>query len=207
MRRRAQWLGAIILTTLASISTGSIVAAQDAARPASIPFAALDGGRAVVPHVLVTALTVTPQGTLYAGGVYTTPNPAPYANRPIFLLGSVWLVSHDHGATWTQRVSTTDPHAFPKSGVAPWRNHKMLPIDFTPARITVDPRNPRVIYVAGCTDSGGRCADPLDGPMVVRSTDGGQTWQTSLSLATIVKTPALRSAYSIAALSQPRAMP
>ncbi len=170
-------------------------AAAGAAGAPSTSLAALDGGQAVVPRVLVTALTVTRSGTIYAGGIYVVPNLTPYANRPITLLGSVWLSSHDHGATWAQRVSTTDPRAFPRSGLAPWRNHHALPIDFTPAGITVDRRNPQVIYVAGCADTSGRCAYPLGGPMVAVSRDGGGTWQTALSLATIVKTPELRRAY------------
>jgi len=191
----------LVLTTLtlACAFAGSVPRAHGSTRALPARFPALDGGQAVAPHVLVSALTTAPDGTLYAGGNYAVPNTSAYANSPVYALGSVWMVSHDHGATWSQRLSTTDPHAFPKSGVAPWTDHTAWPIDFTPAAITVDPHHPNVIYAAGCTDtgghSGGRCAFPLGGPMVVRSTDGGQTWQPSLSQANIVNTPALRAAY------------
>lgn len=194
MRVWKRQIGATMLT-LVCVLTAHVAIARGAGQPAPVRFPALDGGGPVLAHILVTALTPARDGTIYVGGIDTTPNNAPYANRPLTLLGSVWAVSHDHGRTWTQRVSTTDPHAFPKSGTAPWRDHTTLPIDFTPASITIDPRNPRIIYVAGCTDSAGRCTYPYDGPMVVRSLDGGQTWQTSLSRATIANTSALRAAY------------
>lgn len=191
LRKRLALVPVVFIAFLA----GSISIAHSTVKPGMLQFAALDNGRTLVPHVLITAMTVLPGRVIYAGGIYTVPNNAPYANRPITLLGSVWLVSHDDGATWTQKISTTDPDAFPKSGIARWVNHSMLPIDFTPASISVDPHTPRVIYVAGCTDSAGSCALPYGGPMVVRSTDGGQTWQTSLSTSNIVQTPALRAAY------------
>jgi hypothetical protein len=194
MRAWKRQSGAAMLT-LVCVLTAHVAIARGATLPTQTRFPALDGGGPVLAHILVTALTPARDGTIYVGGIDTTPNNAPYANRPLTLLGSVWAVSHDHGRTWTQRVSTTDPHAFPKSGTAPWRDHTTLPIDFTPASITIDPRNPRIIYVAGCTDSAGRCAYPYDGPLVVRSLDGGQTWQTSLSRATIANTSALRAAY------------
>lgn len=187
------WTQSVTIALLVALAP--IAPTVRAASPSPVLFAALDRGHAVLPRILVTALTVTPHGTIYAGGIYDKRNPAAVANRPLILLGSAWLVSHDHGATWTQNVSTSDAHAFPKVGVAPWRDHRSLPIDFTPAGITVDPHNPRVIYVAGCTDSQERCATPLGGPMVVVSRDGGHSWQTSLSLATIIQSASLRSAY------------
>ncbi len=165
----------------------SVAPARGATHPTPARFPALDGGAAVAPHIKVTALTQAPGGALYAAGVYVVPNTDPASVNKVTTLGSTWLVSRDHGATWDQRVSTTNPKAFPSRGVAPWTNHRMLPIDFTPMGITVDPRNPRVIYIVGCVDIRATCSEPTlgaGGHLLVRSTDGGQTWQDALTTST-----------------------
>jgi len=162
----------------------SISPAHGAASPAPTRFVALDGGAPVLPHIKVTALTQGPSGTLYAAGVYVVRNTNAYAASPVKTLGSAWLVSQDGGATWARTVSTTDPATFPASGVAPWTNHRALPIDFTAMGIAIDPHNADTIYVAGCVDIDATCSQPTAGPgghLVVRSTDGGQTWQDVLT--------------------------
>lgn len=177
----------VAVLILASLISGSGTAARGATRTVPARFTALDNGAAVAPHVKVTAMTTAPGGALYAAGVYVVRNKDPYAVNPVTSLGSTWLVSHDHGATWTQDISTTDPKAFPKSGVAPWTNHAALPIDFTPMGITVDPRNPRIIYVAGCVDIDATCSSPTVGTgehLVIRSINGGKTWQDLLTTTT-----------------------
>ncbi len=165
----------------------SVAPARGAVRPAPVRFPALDGGGPVLPHIKVTAMTATPGGALYAAGVYVVPNTDQASGYKVSTLGSAWLVSRDHGATWDQRVSTTNPKAFPARGIAPWTNHNALPIDFTSLGITVDPHNPRVIYIAGCVDIGATCYEPMPGTgghLLVRSTDGGRTWQDALTTST-----------------------
>lgn len=202
--RVARLCSGLAAMALVGVLTGGMPQASGAAKSDAVRFAALDGGQAVVPHILVTAMAVQPDGIIYAGGAYAVRNADPTASSPLSLLGSAWMVSHNHGATWTQRVSTTDPHAFPRYGMAPWRDHTTWPIDFTPAAITVDPHYPRVIYAAGCTDSGGNCQEPgrpVGGPLVLRSADGGHSWQTLLSLNTIVKSQALTAALRYASVT------
>jgi len=179
-------LGVAVLAL--SVAFGvSVAPARGATHPALARFPALDGGGPVLPHIKVTAMTATPGGALYAAGVYVVPNTDQASGYKVSTLGSAWLVSQDHGATWDQRVSTTNPKAFPARGIAPWTNHNALPIDFTPLEITVDPHNPRVIYIAGCVDIGATCYEPtpgMGGHLLVRSTDGGRTWQDALTTST-----------------------
>jgi len=179
-------LGAVVLAVGVAVGV-SAVPTHGAVNPAPTRFAALDGGGPVLPHIKVTALTQAPGGTLYAAGVYVARNVNAYAANPVNTLGSAWLVSHDHGASWSQTVSTTDPKAFPAHGVAPWANHRALPIDFTAMNITVDPRTPATIYVVGCVDTDATCSQPTigqGGHLVMRSTDDGQTWQDLLTTGT-----------------------
>jgi len=185
-RHLARRLGAGVLALGLALG-GSSVPAHGAFKLAPARFAALDGGGVVLPHIKVTALTQAPGGTLYAAGVYVLRNANTYAASPVRILGSAWLVSHDDGATWAQTVSTTDPKAFLARGVAPWTNHRALPIDFTAMGIAIDPHNANTIYVAGCVDIDATCSQPTAGPsghLVVRSLDGGQTWQDVLTTGT-----------------------
>ena len=185
MRTVIRRLGLATLT-LAWAVGGLPSSVHGAVRPAPARFVALDGGP-VLPHIKVTAMTTAPGGALYAAGVYVVRSKDPYAVNPVGSLGSTWLVSRDHGATWTRNISTIDPKAFPKNGIAAWTNHAALPIDFTPMSITIDPHNANTIYVAGCVDIDATCSRPTPGAgahLVVRSTDGGRTWQDVLTTST-----------------------
>jgi photosystem II stability/assembly factor-like uncharacterized protein len=178
-----------------------------AAALARIRFTALDAGKAVVPHVLVTAMAFGPDGIIYAGGRYMAPDTNPGALQPVAAAGSVWLVSHDHGAHWSQRISTTSLVVLRRNVVRDtWTDHTSWPIDFTANSITVDRTTPHVIYVAGCTGGDVTCVAGVNGQhLLLRSTNGGRTWQdaliyhqTALGPATprnvvtnIVKSPAL----------------
>lgn len=185
----------LLVLALTGMLSTVVPMAQAAQRATIVPFTPLDRDGAVIPNILVTALDSAPDGTLYAGGRYMVRDADPYASPPAYPTGSVWLVSRDHGATWTQHVSTTDAKAFSRTGASAWTNHQALPIDFTPLGIAVDQRNPRLIYMAGCSDLTATCAQPLpNGHLVVRSSDGGRTWQDLLADASIVRTPALQRA-------------
>ncbi len=186
MRTAIRQLGLATLI-LACVMGGRGASVQGAVRLAPARFAALDGGGPVLPHIKVTAMTTAPGGVLYAAGVYVVRSKDRYAVNPVSSLGSTWLVSYDHGATWARNISTTDPKAFPKNGTAAWTNHAALPIDFTPMSITVDPHNANTIYVAGCVDLDATCSRPTPGVgahLVVRSTDSGRTWQDVLTTST-----------------------
>ncbi len=177
----------LVTLTLACTLTGGAAGAHGATRTQPARFPALDGGGPVVPNIKVTAMTTAPGGALYAAGVYVVRSKDPYAVNPVGSLGSTWLVSRDHGATWTRNISTIDPKAFPKNGIAAWTNHEALPIDFTPMSITIDPHNANTIYVAGCVDIDATCSQPTPGAgahLVVHSTDGGRTWQDVLTTST-----------------------
>jgi len=191
MRTAIRRLG---LTTLMLACTVGWRAASvhGAVRPAPARFAALDGGGPVVPHVRVTAMTQAPSGALYAAGVYVVPNNDRDSVNKMTTLGSTWLVSYGHGApgTWNQRISTTNPKAFPKTGVAPWIDHTALPIDFTTMGIAIDPHNQSTIYLAGCVDIDATCSAPTPGAsehLVVRSVDSGRTWQDLLTTGTPIR--------------------
>ena len=131
---------------------------------------ALDGGRAVVPDVLVTAMAFGTGGIAYAGGYTLTRNPNDFeGGSPTIPRSPVILVSRNQGTTWA-RYSWGTP--------------------FTALSIAVDPRNPRVAYAAGCyygnTDCGGAYTAPsLSRPIVLKTTDGGVTWQSVLHYAVL----------------------
>src|SRR5205823_8006714 len=84
--------------------------------------------------------------------------------------------------------------------VLPWHDHKRWPVDFVVNGITVDQRNPHIIYAAGCMLSdteahsytsvylaipsltGVQCnfngtPPRVLGHALLRSSDGGHTWQ------------------------------
>ncbi len=174
---------------------------------AAIPFLPLDGGKPVLPDVLVTALASLPDGTVYAGGHVMVKSSYAFANPPVVPAGSVWLVSHDKGAHWTRRVSTTSVAVVHQaaSGRLPWTDHHLWPADFTANALAVDPRHPATIYAAGCTGTDALCLSTAGQHRLLRSTDGGNTWSDAIVFHTkallytglanlttnIAKTPAL----------------
>ncbi len=149
----------------------------------------------VLPHVLVTAMAFQPNGVIYAGGRYLIPVNDPHATPPVLVAGSVWAVSHDHGAHWATQISST---AQTSPNTQLWRRSTVWPDSFTANSIAVDPINPRIIYVAGCM-SDQTCAGSFGGHYVLRSVDGGRTWHDALlfsrvpaSHGNVVVTPLLQ---------------
>jgi hypothetical protein len=156
--------------------------ASGAGRHMSIPFNPLDGGKPVLPDVLVTALTTMPDGTVYAGGHVMVKSTYAFANPPVVPAGSVWLVSHDHGAHWTRRVSTTSVAVVHQAatGALPWTDHHAWPTDFTANALAADPRHPSTIYAAGCTGTDALCLMTAGQHRLLRSADGGATWSDAI---------------------------
>lgn len=156
---RLTFVFVIALSAVCYLPHAQATGLQTLTAPPMKPFTALDGGKALLPDVLVTAMTFRTDGTVYAGGrqVIAAPQQIP----PVSPTGrGLWLVSHDHGAHWLQFSS--------------W------PADFSAQSIVVDPTNPRGIYVAGCIQGGPDCEGGTGQDMVLRSLDGGQTWQNVL---------------------------
>jgi len=176
-------------------------------RHAPIPFGPLDGGKPVLPDVLVTALVALSDGTIYAGGHIMVKSTYAFATPPVVPAGSVWLVSHDQGAHWTRHVSTTSVSVVHQaaSGTLPWTDHHTWPADFTANAMAVDPRQAGTIYAAGCTGTDALCLSTAGQHRLLRSTDGGATWNDAILFHTksllytglvdlttnIAKTPAL----------------
>lgn len=131
---------------------------------------ALDGGGAVVPDVLVTAMAFGMGGIVYAGGYTLARNPNDFeGGSPTIPRSPIILVSRNRGVTWARYSWGTL---------------------FTALSIAVDPRNPRVAYAAGCyygnTDCGGAYTAPsLSKPIVLKTTNGGVTWQSALHYAVL----------------------
>jgi len=191
--------------------TGSLLipraGALGATHRASIAFTPLDGGKPVLPDVLVTALVALPDGTVYASGRVMVKSTYAFANPPVVPAGSVWLVSHDRGAHWTRRVSTTSVAVVHQaaSGTLPWTDHHAWPADFTANALAADPRHPATIYAAGCTGTDALCLRTAGQYRLLRSADGGATWDDAIVFHTkallytglanlttnIAKTPAL----------------
>lgn len=183
------------------------VAAHGMAPRAGIPFRPLDGGKPVLPNVLVTALVALPNGTVYAGGRVIVKSGYAFANPPVVPAGSVWLVSHDRGAHWMRRISTSSVDVVHQaaSGTLRWADHRTWPADFTANALAVDPRHPTTIYAAGCTGMDALCLSTAGQHRLLRSTDGGATWSDAIIFHTtsllytglanlttnIVKSPAL----------------
>ncbi len=183
------------------------VAAVGMTPRAAIPFVPLDGGKPVLPDVLVTALASLPDGTVYAGGHIMVKSSYAFANPPVVPAGSVWLVSHDRGAHWTRRVSTTSVSVVHQAayGMLPWTDHHTWPADFTANALAVAPRHAGAIYSAGCTGTDALCLSTAGQHRLLRSTDGGATWSDAILFHTksllytglanlttnIAKTPAL----------------
>ena len=191
-------IGALLITPVGAVGV---------AQRTPIPFIPLDGGKPVLPDVLVTALVALPDGTVYAGGHAMVKSSYAFATPPVVPAGSVWLVSHDRGAHWTQRVSTTSVAVVHQaaSGTLSWANHHTWPADFTANALAVDPRQPGTIYAAGCTGTDALCLSTAGQHRLLRSTDGGATWSDAIVFHTksllytglnnlttnIAKTPAL----------------
>lgn len=152
-------LAAVVLSGTSSSTLAREASRDDAAGQPVHPFGVLDGGQALLPHIQVTTMTFEPGGAIYAGGRRMVA--APTSIPPIAPTGSsVWLVSHDHGAHWLQR--------------------SVWPTDFSAQNIVVDPTNPHVIYAAGCVGGDPDCQGGTGQHMVLRTRDGGQTWQDAL---------------------------
>ncbi len=206
--RAASYLGCLVMSlALVSVLLVPHAAALGVAQRAPIRFSPLDGGKPVLPTVLVTALVVLPNGTVYAGGHVMVKSTYAFANPPVVPAGSVWLVSHDQGAHWTRRVSTMNVDIVRQaaSGMLPWTDHHTWPADFTANALAVDPRQPGTIYAAGCTGTDALCLSTAGQHRLLRSTDGGATWSDAILFHTksllytglanlttnIAKTPAL----------------
>jgi len=192
---------------LAGVALVPQAGAHGAAPRAPIPFSPLDGGKPVLPNVLVTALVTLPDGTVYAGGRVMVKSADAFAIPPVVPAGSVWLVSHDQGAHWTRRVSTMSVAVMQQAafGKLLWTDHHTWPADFTANALAVDPRQPGTIYAAGCTGTDALCQSTAGQHRLLRSTDGGATWSDAIVFHTkallytglanlttnIAKTPAL----------------
>ncbi len=197
----------LLSIVLAGVALLAPVDAHGQVRRAPIPFGALDGGKPVLPDVLVTALVALPDGTVYAGGHVMVKSADAFAIPPVVPASSVWLVSHDQGAHWTRRVSTTSVAVVQQAafGKLPWIDHHTWPADFTANALAVDPRQPGTIYAAGCTGTNVLCQSTAGQHRLLRSTDGGATWSDAIQFHTksllytglanlttnIAKTPAL----------------
>ncbi len=173
--------GAASGMSLARLSSSPArIAPAEPVHIAPAEFSLLGSRTPVLSHVIVTALTCMGRGTCVAGGRYIVPQTDQLASSPYYEAGSVFLTTTDDGAHWALHVSTTNPQAV-ISGIEakPWVNHATPPLDFTALSIAVDPTNPSIIYEAGgsCTLV---CQVPLQGYAVIRSGNGGQTWENAL---------------------------
>ncbi len=132
----------------------------------------LDGGQAAVQGVHVLAMAMSPDGALYAGGRDTYDPRTPDQPNP-YGLGSVFMVSRDHGAHWTKRV-TREPSPGYVAHYPPWTDHTRWPANFSVSQLVVDPHRPATLYAAG----GFPFNRAVRGPnhLLLRSTDGGQSW-------------------------------
>ena len=132
----------------------------------------LDGGQAAVQGVHVLAMAMSPDGALYAGGRDTYDPRTPDQPNP-YGLGSVFMVSRDHGAHWTKRV-TREPSPGYVAHYPPWTDHTRWPANFSVSQLVVDPHRPATLYAAG----GFPFSRAVRGPnhLLLRSTDAGQTW-------------------------------
>jgi len=137
-----------------------------------LAFAPLDGGQAAVQGVHVLAMAISPNGTLYAGG-RDTYDPRTPTQPNAYGLGSVFMVSHDHGAHWTKRVSEEPPPGY-VAHYPPWTDHTRWPANFTVFQLVVDPSHPATIYAAGGSPVGRGSRGQTH--LLLRSTDGGRIW-------------------------------
>lgn len=132
----------------------------------------LDGGKAAVQGVHVMAMAVAPDGTLYAGGRHVVA--LHLQNEPSRAeVGSVFMVSRDHGAHWTKQVSDEPPPGV-LVHLGPWTDHTRWPNNFTVYQLVLDRSHPSTIYaVGGFPFSIGDRGRPH---LLLRSTDAGRTW-------------------------------
>ncbi len=167
--------------SLARLSSSPVrIAPAEPVHTAPAEFSLLGSRTHVLSHVIVTALTCMGRGTCVAGGRYIVPQTDQLASSPYYEAGSVFLRTADDGAHWATHVSTTNPQAVILGVEAkPWANHATPPLDFTALSIAVDPTNPSIIYEAGGSCSV-ICQVPLQGYSVIRSSNGGQTWENAL---------------------------
>ena len=179
-RRILVGAAALAMLPLAALIRPPDAASGSSSRIAPAEFSLLGSRTPVLSHVIVTALTCMGRGTCVAGGRYIVPQTDQLAPSPYYEAGSVFLTTTDDGAHWAIHVSTTNPQAV-ISGIEakPWVNHATPPLDFTALSIAVDPTNPSIIYEAGgsCTIV---CQVPLQGYSVIRSGNGGHTWENAL---------------------------
>ncbi len=221
MRRQIRWMLSLITLVIAVSGAalfwkqGATAVATDAtpiggviADRSPMRFIALDGGRPVVSSVYVSALAATPDGTVYAGGSLLTTVRAKGTATPSghpSPLGSAFIVSHDHGRTWSVRSAMLGQFTgsiFGRDPDTSWTDRTRWPSAFIPNTMTVDPTHSRTLYAAGCvhypvvsdppltcnpiesiirpTQSGGMVRMP---PVVLRSTDGGRIWQDAITLS------------------------
>ncbi len=183
---------ALLGVTIRRDAAAHVVTGQQVVVAPASQFAPLS---VVLPHVLVTALAFQPNGIVYAGGRYLIPVNDPHATPPVLVAGSVWAVSHDHGAHWAMHISATTQTP---PNVQLWRGPTVWPDSFTANSIAVDPTNPNIVFVAGCM-SDQTCAGSSGGHDVLRSADGGRTWHDALLFSrsptphgNVVVTPLLR---------------
>ncbi len=136
---------------------------------------------APVNDIVVTAMTVAPNGTIYAAGRVVTPSSEPFASPPVNPVAATFLVSTDGGLSWNRRDSARNVSML----IAPWSNHGTLPPDFTTLGLTVDPAHPRVLYAAGCASTDTGCGignKPGQQHTLLVSTTAGATWSEAVRL-------------------------
>jgi photosystem II stability/assembly factor-like uncharacterized protein len=142
------------------------------AHPQAVSLTPLDGGKPAVHGVHVMAMAVGSGGTLYAGGRHVVALHEPNEPR-LAEVGSVFMVSHDHGAHWSMRVSDEPPPGV-LAHLGPWKDHTRWPNNFTVYQLVVDRSHPTIIYaVGGFPFSIGDRGQPH---LLLRTTDGGRTW-------------------------------
>jgi len=145
----------------------SVTLGASPSRSSPLTFGPLDGGRAAVQGVRIRALARASDGVLYAGGFGVAGDDAqPHPkNAP---LGSVFLISRDHGTTWSMRSNPAPRGGQPVSRV--WLDHTRWPPMFQVNQIAISPHDPKTIYAAGVNIAG-------FSHYLLRSRDGGRTWQ------------------------------
>jgi len=122
--------------------------------------------------VHVMAMAVAPDGTLYAGGRDTHDPRTPTQPNPMGL-GSVFLISHDHGVHWVKKVNEEPPPGY-VTHFPPWTDNTRWPNNFTVFQLVLDRSRPSTIYaVGGFPFSIGDRGRPH---LLLRSTDAGRTW-------------------------------
>jgi len=136
-----------------------------------------NAGKPYLPNIYVTALAFGRHGLVYGGGMVMVKNPSPHGSESFVPSGSVVLISHDGGKTWSKSVNSTH-----FSVSTPWTNHHQWPATYAAQQIVIDPHEEKTIYVVGCYGSLA-CDYPEKAPggdLLLKSTDGGNTWNSVL---------------------------